>query len=938
MKQPHRTENTNNMKNIVKRGSLALLGAGLALSNACTEPVVCGAGTRLDAETNECRSAGPGPDLNVIVDDFSIGNFSFTQADIPEQMIAGYPEDRTFTLTNTGEEAQAVTLVRVHLVAVNTVIEELRDAIADIGSEPGCEAEADCSASTDCNVDEQLCKLAPVNIGAVIIENLAAGEARPITYSLALPQAFEGTGVYGLMFSVNEVALVPNPTLEGTFIEDPEHPLGIEDPFARAAGLFAPATVILGAVDKPNLRILSGTLDNSSFTTDSGETPIMTVSHTISAQGKNITSPVHTRFELSLPGYQIDAAGQDQGEQFFLDLAVNLDTDTANDVAFADAAAETTYVYNEERTFNLLVRGASGEFLSQADALPECANDACTEQISVQNDLGRDGVFALHLSAVDRRTLALTAAFDIDDAARELLDDNLEAAGILRMIVSTDEPEYEVDGAELLADNVRLFDVAFLAPEAGRDATDTDLDVLPDSGSDQATLYPGPGPYPESDNLTPTWYWSVGNEWLGAEAQILNTTSTQRQFTTLVAKDVVSANFVRLNGLKQTFDIVNVSANVDFGTRRGLTENRASGRLALFGTTYLDFSFAPGVQCQITEPNFESCLIFEGEARPRTNEGPPTTTKRNKKKFYVNYSRSKRTFFFAGPLPFEIEVGVNAGLGMRAAIAFVQDRRDSADGGATNSIINGLQVTVGPVADAGGSAFGGLSLGLVRVGIRGTVTFVSAEFQPAVLIGLQQEADEANNCWKVNGGVVRFEGPLTLTVLSGSIDVVAEGGICGCLPWVGCACAWGDIFSFNIIRINPAYSATWQLFENTVNISTGSGVCANAPPPPTASASETWNSPIGCRSWSGANAYCDNANGTGTYTKTFAKSGCGALTINGLTERNYDYVTVRDGNGTQLIRESGTFTNRVVNVCGNASVTLTTDYSVVESGITVLSN
>jgi hypothetical protein len=910
------------MKKSVWRGGMGLLGAAALVANAsCAEQVTCGAGTKLDDATSTCIAVGGAPDLNVIVDDFDLGDFSLTEADVPEQMRPGFGEERTFTITNNGSEAQDVTLVRVHLVPVEATIDEAREAIADIGSEPDCESDADCTVSTSCDLEQKLCKLAPINIGGVIIDDLAAGESRQVTYSLALPPEFNTEGVYGLVFTLNEIALIDDPTSD-SYIEDPEHPLGLEDPYARAAGIAAPATIIVGVPDKPNLRILSGGIDNNSFTAGNSDTPIATVTNMLSAQGKNVVANVHQRFDLVMPGYEIDVAGQDLGEEFFLESGAD----------FASAPAESTYAYNPERVIQLQIRGDLGDRLSESLLLPECIDDACTEQVTVQNDIGREGAYELFLSPLDERLLAMTATLDADDATNTVLNADGEVLATLRVTASMDEDEFQVNGSALTADNVQEFDVVFLAPEAGRDAdVDADGSEVADSEGDQLALPPLRGRYTDFDNFTPTWNWSVGNDWMGAEAQILNNSSKFRQANAVVAQDFVSANYARLNALKQRFDIVNLSATVDFGTRRALAQNFASGRLALFGSTYLDFAFSPNIQCR-TEDNFETCLVFEMEARPRKNEGAPTNKAGTKKKIYVNYERSKRQFFAIGPLPFEIEVGVAAGLGMRVNISFVQDRTaNDADG---TAVTTGLQVTTGPVADASGSAFGGLSVGVLRAGIRGTITFVSLEFQPALLIGLTQEIDDPNNCWKYNHGQIRFEAPLSLKVLFGSIAVVVEGGICGCLPWIGCACAWGTIFSYTIVNLPPAWSNTWQLWSNTWNVTAGSGLCANAPPVPAAQP-EVWNSPIGCRTWGGANAYCNYANGTGSYTRTFTKAGCGTLTIAGRTERNYDFVTVRAANGAQLFRASGDFGNNVVNFCDSASVTLTTDYSVVESGITV---
>jgi len=925
------------MRQRILLGAAATATAGL-LGQGCAPTVTCGTGTKLDEASQTCVAVAQ-PPLNVIIDDFSLGDFAFSDVDVPEQMQPGFPERRSFSITNEAEEDQTVTLVRLALVPVDATIDELRDAIDLIGAEPACADDSECPTSTFCDQAEGFCRLDPVPIGSLIIEGLASGETRAIDYDLALPSYFSEAqnGLYGLMFSVNEVALVRTEDEAGnvSYLEDPEHPLGSEDPTERAAALFGASTVIVGEADKPNLRVLSAAVDNNSFDAAPRAQPIFTVSARLSAQGKDVTANVRSRFELKLAGHVIDVAGQDLGEAYFLE----------NGGDFATAPETTTYVYDEDRTFQLRIdAGSDGSTLGALEWQPQCTNDDCTTQVTVENDIGRDGSFALRLSPLDQRLLSMTTALR---SLNPGLDDNDELQGTLRMVVETDEDEYQVNGTPLLADNEEELDVVFLAPPAGRDA-DPDVDSeIPEVEGDQVVPNAAaPGPYLEVDNLTPTWTWSVGNEWVGANAQILNRTTKQRYAGAVISQDVTTDNFARINAIKNSIDIVALQGTIEWGTQRTMTQNKASGRLVLMGTTYMDINFQPGIQCNI-EDNFETCMVLAGEFRPRKNEGVPTRTPRPKKRTYLNYQRSREFYFQLGPIPFVIEISVSAGLGMRGTVAFVQDRSaNDADG---TAVTTGLQVTMGPVLDAGGSVFGGLNLAVTRVGIRGAVTFASVEFQPSVLVGWTQEIDEkgntdpADDCWKMNTGQIRWEGPLTVTVLSGDISVIAEGGICGCVPWVGCACAWGEIFSFTIVRIPPAYTNTWMLFQSTYDFANGPGMCT---PPPAGGlgVGATWNSPrvSGCNDWSGAASYCNNANGTGSYAADFARPAntCGALVINGSTESFFDFLTVLDANGNRLIRESGTFSNRRINVCANAagrsaSVRLETDFSIIAPGVSV---
>jgi len=61
---------------------LLLIGSVLAVS--CGDSVVCGYGTYLDEPNQQCV-AEEAPE-NVIVGDFTVGEFELTNVDIPEQM------------------------------------------------------------------------------------------------------------------------------------------------------------------------------------------------------------------------------------------------------------------------------------------------------------------------------------------------------------------------------------------------------------------------------------------------------------------------------------------------------------------------------------------------------------------------------------------------------------------------------------------------------------------------------------------------------------------------------------------------------------------------------------------------------------------------------------------------------------------------------------
>ncbi len=356
--------------------------------------IECGPGTYLNADTSKCLPSAPPPE-NVIVDDFTLGSFSMTNVDVPEQMAVGTPEDRTFTIKNSGTEDREVVFVRYGITAVNAVIDEVRDALDNLGS--------------DSTMDVSF-------IGSVIIEDLAAGESRDVTYSLRIPEGVDA-GLYGLIFTVDEVPLVKG--AEGRFVIDPESGnIAAQEGSWRiddAALAHAPATMIVGVPGRPNLRVLFGSMDNHSFVLDDSERdahPLFTVTARMSAQGMDITEEVRAEFGLRLPGHVIDESGQDLGEHVLFELGVDFDT----------ALENTTFKYDADRELKLRIAhgddyafsSAYGEECEVVQVLNEDTGEIEEQDhcAVIFNDMGRDDMYRLYLSEGDSRLLGLTRELD----------------------------------------------------------------------------------------------------------------------------------------------------------------------------------------------------------------------------------------------------------------------------------------------------------------------------------------------------------------------------------------------------------------------------------------------------------------------------------------------------------------------------------------------
>lgn len=173
------------MKHALQKWTFAILGALTAVFlSGCEPTVTCGLGTRLDAASHTCVAIPTG-DLNVVVGDFAIGDYAFTRVDVPERLSAGTPDQRKFTLQNTGKTPRPIVSIRYGVSPVTATVLEFNDALALADDEH---------------------PLPVTYLGSVIAEDLAAGEAREFSYDVTAP-ADLADGLYAFFFSVDEMPL-----------------------------------------------------------------------------------------------------------------------------------------------------------------------------------------------------------------------------------------------------------------------------------------------------------------------------------------------------------------------------------------------------------------------------------------------------------------------------------------------------------------------------------------------------------------------------------------------------------------------------------------------------------------------------------------------------------------------------------------------------------
>lgn len=247
------------------RSSLAL-AATLALALAVSG---CGGGA---------GSSGPAQDQEVgddtYVPSFKAGNLSFTDVWVEDNVQSGVETKIWFDVT--AEEPKFNVYVRLDLLSL-----------------------PDGNAS-DLVIDSVAYK-ADYFVSAIVIDKLERGEKRKVEHSFVVPEEVKD-GTYAAVFTINAVDFFPDDnSLQGEVGADRS------DNF-----LVAPATVIVGRPDRPNLRILSQSLAERSFDLkgfgrseagDVRESPILSLNLEVESMAQHTVAPVEIAFELEIEGH-----------------------------------------------------------------------------------------------------------------------------------------------------------------------------------------------------------------------------------------------------------------------------------------------------------------------------------------------------------------------------------------------------------------------------------------------------------------------------------------------------------------------------------------------------------------------------------------------------------------------------------------------------------
>ena len=226
----------------------------------------------------------------------------------------------------------------------------------------------------------------------------------------------------------------------------------------------------------------------------------------------------------------------------------------------------------------------------------------------------------------------------------------------------------------------------------------------------------------------------------------------------------------------------------------------------------------------------------------------------------------------------------------------------------------GVQFAMGPTAELSATVFGGVSIGVARAGVEGSLSIMSVSFLPFIRPLAGVNFDTSRNCFKAAEASLEFEGPLTVAGPAGSMSVVAYAGVRFKI-FGRTFKSEKKVFSFTIATFST-YEQTWNLWALATAWKKrpgDSGMCPDALQP---SATEVWRSPTSC-----SNGYCasssSNPTGTGahsvdkvlasykkSYTKVGGASSCVDVSVTGKTRDNLDRVVIYDAKGAPQNKET----------------------------------
>lgn len=626
------------------------------------------------------------------VPNFQAGNLSFTDVWVPD--VAQASGATTIWFDITAEQPKYNVFVKLDLFKLQS----------------GSIAELDGLNLANVQPDYQ--------VTALVIENLATGETRHIEHTFPMPPTV-ADGTYAAVFSVNQYDFTPaDDALQGEAAGDGG------DNF-----VVAPASIIIGRPDLPNLRILSTSLANYSFGLNkvaasnlgnASAGSALSVNLEVESMGQHTLSPVEIVFDLDIPNVG----------RFPLYLAkdktldsVTLDSSWTYPVLCRDIVDDVVAVIPAE----------AGEPppLDQLDpqsALPPPTSTVCASLFR-QSQVGQ--TYELYLPEAAIQALQ---GLSVDTAAN--------------LLITVDPDNTIAEYQNNKVDNSKSIPVIFLPPEP--------VDITQPA---RASLEHNNGPYPYE--LFRLGYGDkAGNDWAGYDWNVGPRVSWD--YTLADPNDTNSSkiptafyagldNYISAILFRNQLIIFGAGANLDFNA------DNITGSGFDYGVNILGLRIF-GAPERITigtirkQPGQTRYDLWNSRVEVDGYEREKYAAFRELTKF------SQR--FWLSWIPILVETQIVGQFGIRGEVKF-----DEA---------NKLQLMGGPFVGATLRSKGVVDLLVAQGGVKGTITLIDIGLNALVYLQYQP-----SNRYATLG----FGLPIRLSTLNGSLSAYGEWTTWGWKPW-----------------------------------------------------------------------------------------------------------------------------------------------------------
>jgi hypothetical protein len=705
---------------------------------------------------------------------------------------------------------------------------------ANAATDPKAE-QSTCPMGFFCEPNSKACHLKLTPLKAMIIDKIPAGQKTDLADVFELPPNWGRDPILGAQAGHQEFNLVVLARPErlykdatGNFQHDPSQPAPAPGqlPIEMSAAAFSAGAFVTDLAPKCQLKLVDATLAASSFSLSddvASPAPVMTLTVRYQARGRALPqgSVVNLTGALKLPGHAIPLPDKyvpgSTPLPYDANRQINLWTDDP---------------YTKQR---VSLKGPVG--ILRGSGAPTDLDD---QQVTT-------ATVPLYLSRADAKALSET----LNQAAGNpgLKNNQLPGSVHLTLNILGDAATQSTD-----------VDVVFVPPAASAPATDQNPVEPPTGAGDQklAKDYPG-GNYPIVDYIVPPLYRRFGNDFIGADMQVLEVTSQELLSDVLIKKDAKIDDFLRVGIGPAWLTLLRIAGEVDFGTQRPLQTDIANLTVVVPPTNVqqlVDAVQGNNTFIKVAYDFASNCTTVGGQTSCAFQKfgGENPEDKVNYFGIDFNVAEEETTVQLPslelplmekcyGPaeaLCVTLKVEITSALGIEGALGFWQQTTPDANGKDVE-YFTGMEATVGPYAVVKAEPSLAAKAFIFEAAAGGEVQLIKASVVPQLRLGVDQKYKKDAGCWWMNNGSMTLEGNLVLEGAEGKAALkITAGGT--------------NLVSVDLANWPKKWEETRPLFGWRKSYRGSASICPDAPLP-----SSTFKSPIGCKTYTGADGYCANS-------------------------------------------------------------------------------